>query len=155
MSIVPLTARNVEEQILLNLKALLVDTDKHEIKVGIPGGKVNDGNEIAYYAAQNEFGVISQNIPSRPALRTTVTRYKDEINRGLAIILKEFVNQNRDAMFFMNKMGLFVAGLFKKNITEGKWIPNSPVTIARKKSNKPLIDKGAYRQAATSWVIKK
>jgi hypothetical protein len=185
MSVVLLTPRNVEEQIMLNLKALLVDTDKHEIKVGIVGGKMNEKaakrdakkyaryvygskadrkeilakatqpTDIAMYAAKNEFGSFSENIPSRPFLRTTFSRYKEDINSALDKIMKEFVNQNKDANFFMNKLGLAVAGFVKLNINDGNWAPNSPTTIKRKGSNKPLIDMGAMRQAITSWTVKK
>ena len=169
MSVVPLTRRNVEEQIMLNLKALLVDTDKHEIKVGIVGGQLNEKSakkykeepqEIAYYAAQNEFGTQSEpRIPSRPFLRTTMTRYKNEINIGMAKILKEFCNQNKNASFFMNKLGLLVAGYVQLNIKDGNWIPNSFYTILRKSKNaysdKPLRDTGAMWQHITSWTVKK
>jgi hypothetical protein len=156
MGVVPLTRRNVEEQIMLNLKALLVDTSKYEIMVGIPGGKINTKKakqearkteaykraskierkailekasqnvDIAYYAAQNEFGTQSEpRIPSRPFLRTTMERYKEKINKAVASILKELANNNKDAHFFMDKLGLFVAGMVKLNITDGNWTPNS------------------------------
>jgi hypothetical protein len=190
MSVVPLTRRNVEEQIMLNLKALLVDTAKYEIKVGIPGGKMNQkaairearksaaykkaskierkkilaaatqNVDIAYYAAQNEFGTQSSpRIPSRPFLRTTMERYKEKINKAVAAILKEVANNNRDAHFFMDKLGQFVAGMVKLNITDGNWAPNSFFTILRKSkrkySDKPLIDTGIMRQSITSWTVKK
>jgi len=51
----------------------------------------------------------------------------------------------------LRKAGAFMEGAIKNKITEGDpaWKPLSPVTIARKKSSKPLKDTGTMRNAVT------
>lgn len=115
--------------------------------------------DIAYYASQNEFGSYSDHIPARPFLRTTFEGDKlEKINKKAQQFLNECAENNRGAEDYLNKIGLYAAGLVQENITKGDFTPNppnSPLTIAIKGSSKPLIDTGTMRRALTSWTVKR
>lgn len=165
MRLVALNRRNVEEQINKNLKAILVDVKQYDTKVGIIGGTVNTDAEakykkpqevdVAYYAAENEFGVYSKGIPSRPFLRTTFEgERREKISRKAQSILKECAENNRNTLGYLTKLGLYAAGEVRANITQGDFEGNSEITILRKGSSRPLIDTGTMRRYVTAWVTK-
>ena len=116
---------------------------------------------VALYAASNEFGVVGDKSkgvvarPARPAFRTAFKRgstYLTQLQKVAVKYLSEMAIQNRDAKTYLTKLGLYAAGLIKKNIRESQWAPNAPSTIARKGSSKPLIDTGTESRTVTAWV---
>ena len=163
----PLNYRYVEEQIKKNLQAIFIDVPKYELLVGIPASAKNsESNEtIALYAAKNEFGVIGgtdeqgkkvPSIPKRPFMRTTFEGERLlKIRKAGAKTLYEIAIQNGNTVDFLNKFGMYIAGQIKQNIKQHEWTANSPVTIKRKGSSKPLIDTTAMTQSITAWVTKK
>ena len=60
---------------------------------------------------------------------------------------------NTDINDVLETAGSVGADLVKEAITDGEWQPNAPETVRRKGSDKPLIDTGAMRQAAT-WQVR-
>lgn len=109
--------------------------------------------DIATYAAKQEFGSYSENIPSRPFLRTTFEGARlVKIRKKASILLRQCAKQNRDAKSFLEKIGLYAADEVKRNIKDGEWQENSPVTIAIKGSSKPLRDTSTMSRAITAWV---
>jgi hypothetical protein len=117
--------------------------------------------DIAFYAAKNEFGSVSDKIPARPFLRTTFEEGSEKmrnIEKKASFLLNQCAEQNRGAADFLNEIGLYAADQVKKNITEGSFSPNppnSPLTVAIKGSSHTLIDTGTMRNAMTAWVTKK
>lgn len=109
--------------------------------------------DIATYAAKQEFGSVSENIPKRPFLRTTFEGARlIKIRKKATILLSECAKQNRNAKDFLEKIGIYAAGEVRKNIKFGRWGENSPVTKAIKGSTKPLIDTSTMIRAITAWV---
>jgi hypothetical protein len=112
--------------------------------------------DIATYAAKNEFGSYAEHIPSRPFLRTTMEgEHLRKIEKLAASLLTECAFNNRGAFSFLCDIGLYAAGEVKKNINYGDWAPNSPVTIAIKGSDKPLVDTKTMSRSVTAWVTEK
>jgi len=158
------SAENLKSQIYKNLSALIIDTTEMSLLVGIPGTaqtKVSKKDassgdiplNIATYAAKNEFGSFSERTPARPFMRTTFTGERlKKIEKAANIIFTQIAQTNRDAKSALQKLGMFIVGQIQQNITHGQWKPNSPYTIAKKGSSKPLIDTGAMRQSISSWV---
>lgn len=172
---VQLNERNLHEQIKKNLKAILVDCEQLNLMVGIPASEYNatktqvyknkkgekkkrtidvaHNTQVAEYAAKNEFGSYSEHIPSRPFMRTTfVGDRMTAIQKVAQKIFTEIAETNRGAKEALEKLGLYISQQVRQNIVKGQFAPNSPVTIARKLSSKPLIDTKTMSNAITAWV---
>jgi hypothetical protein len=112
-------------------------------------------SDIAMYAARMEFGMPTEGIPPRPFLRTTFEGERlKKIQDKAVSLLRQCAKQNRDAKGYLEKLGLYCASQVKRNIKDGPWIENSPVTIAIKGSTKPLTDTNTMARAITAWVDK-
>ncbi len=97
----------------------------------------------------NELGTV--HIPSRPFLRDSVDAHSPEINAFLQSMRTQLV-KGGSAEDVLKKIGVFQKGLIQKEIVNGDFVPNSPETIKRKGSDKPLIDTGRMRQSI-NYVI--
>ena len=125
------------------------------VKVGIVEGseKSEDGINIAEYAAYNEEG--TKNIPSRPFIRSWVDNHKEQIDKMLTSAFNRVLSGKWTAEEAMKRIGEFAQSGIKKNIIDGKFEPNSPKTIAKKGSSKPLIDTGTLRNSIRYEVVEK
>lgn len=164
---------NCKEILKKNLKAILVDCENYQLRVGIAGdifngrkrvkGKLKNSNylaPVAEYAAKNEFGSYSEHIPKRPFMRSTFEQggHLELIRKAAFKYLSEVAENNRGAKEGLTKLGLFVAGRVKKNIRDGNFTPNppnAPATIARKGSDQQLLDTGLMTQSISAWVVSK
>ncbi len=126
------------------------------IAVGFPAGKCQaypDGEEVAQVAYDNVNGI---GCPVRDFMA-----YADYgIRKSTAPLLSAIAQQtnlgNNNAVDALQEAaGLAGAQAIKSAIIEGDYIPNSPVTIAKKGSSKPLIDTGHLVQTATYAVRNK
>ena len=61
-------------------------------------------------------------------------------------IMKDLANKIGEVALFQ------IQRAFENNGINGEWKPNSPITIAQKKSSKPLIDKGDLRRQVSYEV---
>lgn len=158
----------VRAAIMQNLKSIVQDLPNFKCMVGIPAGEINtkaeakykriEDKDIAYYAAENEFGVFTGEvkIPARPFLRTTFEGENvEKLSKKAQVLLNRCAEENRNAEGYLNQIGLYASTLVQRNIREGDWEPNAPLTVFLKGSSKPLIDTGTMRRAVTSWVTKK
>lgn len=130
----------------------LASTGDKEVVVGIQQGATNDGLQVAEYATWNEFG--TRTIPSRPFMRSYFDSSIDDLTRfstrGIAIVISGRGTMNQ----FFNAAGVRMVNGVRKSINNGAWVPNSPVTISLKGSDKPLIDTGVMLNSVT-FVIHK
>lgn len=127
-------------------------TGDKEVVVGIQQGATNDGLLIAEYATWNEFG--TRTIPSRPFMRSYFDSSIDDLTRfsarGIAMVISGRGTMNQ----FFNAAGVRMVNGVKKSINNGAWVPNSPVTIALKGSDKPMIDTGVMLNSVTFAIHK-
>ena len=132
---------------------MLKELEKKEVRVGFQAGKnsESDGTDICDIATWNELGTDS-GIPSRPFMRNTVDNNGPKIN-ALFKKAQEQVIAGESAEVILNGIGVGVKGLMQEEIRKGSYTPNAPSTIAKKKSDKPLIDTGRMRQSV-EYVIK-
>lgn len=129
---------------------MLEGLGKLQVRVGIQQGKVNeDGVDMVDIAMFNELGTV--HIPSRPFLRDSVDAHTDEINAFLQSMRSQLV-RGSSAEQILKKIGVFQKDLIRKEIVNGDFVPNSPETIKRKDSDKPLIDTGSMRRSI-NYVI--
>lgn len=137
--------------------------DKYRARVGVLGqhavrDDTGEGINNALLLLIHMFGSITRNIPPRDPLIIPIETHKKEIINGLkkgtvrtAIIAGDF-----------KKMYALLGALAENYVQEafetggfGQWPALMPATIARKKSDQPLIDSGQLRRAITSDVVNK
>lgn len=144
------------------IRTLNKDLDGVVVKVGVQakdkavrrgkGGSIrNTDQPLAVIAAIHEFGLGG--MPQRSFLRSAY-------DENLPVIDKMIQRVANGAVFglgtnaALNQLGNVVQGMVQRKIVDGPFVPNSPATIKRKKSSKPLIDTGHLRQSIR-YVIEK
>lgn len=129
------------------------------VDVGVFGGRSKKSQDLVTIAAANEYGTTDGHIPARPFIRGTLSDEKTKaeldvirakIAKGIAIgrITK---NQGLDLL------GSWLAAAVQKYMVRRPtpFVKNAPSTIAKKGSNRPLIDTGHLRQSITWRKAKK
>lgn len=115
--------------------------EKRSVKVGVQSGsgKGANGVDVLDYAVYNEFG--TKDIPSRPFMRATADANRATVGKlGEALLGQVYAGMSPEAA--LRQIGAQYEKIQKDSITNGPWAPNSPATIKRKGSSKPLIDHG-------------
>lgn len=148
-------------KLLTDLKAL----SKLSVRVGVldeapkkPGtaadGKAARGSRATLLgvAAAHEFGAPAAGIPQRSFIRATVDLKRAEIEKVQADLAAQVAAGKIDGRTALARLGAFVQGLVQQRIAEGIGPALKPETVRRKKSSKPLIDKGQLRSAITHKV---
>lgn len=121
------------------------------VKRGKGGGIRNTDQPLAAIAAIHEFGLGG--MPQRSFLRSAFDENKPMINKmGDHIVNSAIKGISTETA--LDQLGNVVQGMVQKKIVDGPFVPNSPATIKRKKSSRPLIDTGHLRQSIR-YVIEK
>lgn len=145
------------------IRTLNKDLDGVVVKVGVQakdkavrrgkGGSIRDTDQpLAVIAAIHEFGL--GDMPQRSFLRSAY-------DENLPVIDKMIQRVANGAVFglgtnaALNQLGNVVQGMVQRKIVDGPFVPNSPATIKRKKSSKPLIDTGHLRQSIRYVIERK
>lgn len=145
------------------IRTLNKDLDGVVVKVGVQakdkavrrgkGGSIrNTDQPLAIVAAIHEFGL--GDMPQRSFLRSAY-------DENLPMIDKMIQRVANGAVFglgtnaALNQLGNVVQGMVQRKIVDGPFVPNSPATIKRKKSSKPLIDTGHLRQSIRYVIERK
>ncbi|OAJ35368.1 hypothetical protein [Piscirickettsia salmonis] len=139
----------INDKLLKSLeKTLKGAINTRALKVGFFNGVKNDDKEnsptIAAIARANEFGVPELNIPERPFMQQTLEAH-GFYKRSLAIRLGRVIRGTRSLDAQLIAVGEKMASDIKQTITSGSFEKNADTTIARKGSDKPLIDLGNMR----------
>jgi len=133
-------------------------------RVGILGSDVarkgNDdsGMDNGEIGVIHEFGSETNNIPARSFLRMPVETHAKEIVKSMDSPAVRKAVEAGDAVTVFKILGMAAEGYVKQAFSTGgygKWPANTPETVARKGSSKPLIDTGELRRSITSDVVKK
>lgn len=135
------------------------------VAVGVQGAQAAANYQhthmtVAQVATVQEFGkVIHQPrmrrtivIPERSFLRKTLDMYQEAIARRQVLLTQGFVLGKLELKPSLELLGQYVVGLVKQRIANGIAPANSPWTIAKKGSSKPLIDTGQLRNSITHKV---
>lgn len=139
------------DKLLKEIKSKAANT---ELRVGILEGATNsEGDSIAAYAADNEYGGTA---PPRPFMRTTATKHGKEWSTQVAHLIQ---NQNYEFADALQIVGDIASKDMMEMIqTYPKAPPNSEATIARKKAlgynpyDQPLIESGDMIRAVSFEV---
>lgn len=145
------------------IRTLNKDLDGVVVRVGVQakdktvrrgkGGSIrNTDQPLAVIAAIHEFGL--GDMPQRSFLRSAY-------DENLPVIDKMIQRVANGAVFglgtnaALNQLGNVVQGMVQRKIVDGPFVPNSPATIKRKKSSRPLIDTGHLRQSIRYVIERK
>lgn len=133
-------------------KKALKELGQLEVRVGYQeGAEYPDGTPVINVALWNELGTV--NAPPRPFIRQTVDNNEAKFQSKMKSCANDLANGST-AEKVLNELGVFAKGMLQKEIKDGGFVANAPSTIAKKGSDRPLIDTGLLRQSA-NYVIKK
>ncbi len=132
----------------LGSKAREGERNKRSAFVGITG---HGGSDLIVIAAANEFGTEDGRIPSRPFMRNALN--KPELAKFVATSAAAYMRGQFSLDETLNRIGAYTTGLVQRSIGSNIQPPHAPSTIARKGSNKTLINTGRLRQSIT-WVLR-
>jgi phage gpG-like protein len=134
----------------------------YETRVGVLGAKTErpdgDGMTNAEIGLIHLFGSNEANIPPRDWLIAPIVENQRELVNSLSANSVQQAFKRGDYKGVMALIGIKAEELVQRAFETsgfGKWAPNSPVTIARKGSSKPLIDTSQLRRSVSSDVVKK
>lgn len=117
-----------------------------EVVIGVQQGDMNgEGQQIAEYAAYNEFG--TENIPERSFMRTAFDENLPQLKEDMDRRYSEVQAGTKTVYQALGLVGLRHQDQIKQKIDQNVPPPNSPFTIARKGSSKTLIDTGAMKNS--------
>lgn len=104
-------------------------------------------------AMWNELGTV--NSPPRPFLRQSVDDNASKISAFCGDQLQKLAQGTTDAETILKQVGVMQKGLVQEKIRNGDFEPNSPSTVKKKGSDKPLIDTARMRQSVNYAIQRK
>ncbi|MCW5001068.1 hypothetical protein M7963_06020 [Enterobacter roggenkampii] len=108
-----------------------------QLKAGfLEGATYPDGTPVPMVAATNEFGNPANNQPPRPYFRNAIAEHEGEWQEAMATL----IGSGGDTRDVLSLLGEIIVDDIKGSIRQLDTPPLSPVTIARKGFDKPLID---------------
>lgn len=118
---------------------LLSDLDKTTAQVGwFESAKYENGTQVAYVAAIQEYGATSPPIPPRLGMRSTIVAQEARWGKLMEQEVRKLLTQDsgHTPQQVMTRMGLQAQGDFKKTISKVTEPPLSIVTLLLRKRKK-------------------
>lgn len=129
---------------------------KMSVRVGVfQEATTPDGEKIASYGADNEFGVPARHIPERSFIRMPIETKDSKIAADVEKRKGDRIQQGNIRGIFED-IGLAAEAVIQEAFDTrgfGTWKENAPLTVELKGSDAPLIDIGLLRRAITSKVV--
>lgn len=137
--------------------------DKSFTKVGFPEegspgkatrkgsghGEFPDMEEVAFVASIHEYGAPKRNIPQRSFFRPALDENMGKFKELQTVLLRNVIDGKLPVKTGLGQLGEFMVGRIKNRIRTGVYTPLRPSTIARKHSDKPLIDRAQMINSVT------
>lgn len=153
---------NINDKVWKRLRKKVASVDRSYVKVGVlasRGGneKRDTGITMVELAAIHEFGSPAAHIPERSFIRRTFDEKKDDLNALIVRLARAIVTDKKTVAQALGLLGAWGATEVKKTITADKPIPPplQLATIARKKSDRPLVDTGRLVDAIQWEVVER
>lgn len=152
---------HVKDGVFQKLRARVKDLDKKYVKVGIlsnRGGdeRTEDGEfTMVELGLVHQFGSEKANIPAREWLTVYFEKNPDEVNAKVSELAKAIVMDKVDVRKGLELLGMWASAQVKKNITAGEHLapPLADSTVARKGSDRPLVDTGRFVGSIVHEVV--
>jgi hypothetical protein len=147
------------------VKTLLKELDGIRIQAGVQadagnakkrgkGGKVvKSDTHLLLIATVHEYGL--NGMPQRSFIRGAYDDNKQLIEKLTTALASGAITSKMPLNAALNQVGNAIEGMIKNKIRDGPFKPNSPATIKRKGSSRPLIDTGHLRQSIRYKVLRK
>lgn len=131
---------------------------KMSVRVGVfQEATAPDGEKVASYGADNEFGVPERRIPERSFIRMPIETKAGKIAADVEKRKRDRIEQGNIRGIFED-IGLAAEAVIQEAFDTrgfGTWKENAEMTIEKKGSDAPLIDEGLLRRSITSKVVEK
>jgi len=131
---------------------------KMSVRVGVfKEATTPDGEKVASYGADNEFGVPERRIPERSFIRMPIETKAEKIAADVGKRKRDRIEQGNIRGIFED-IGLAAEAVIQEAFDTrgfGTWKENAEMTIDKKGSDAPLIDQGLLRRSITSKVVEK
>jgi len=122
-----------------------------------------DATQVAFVAAQNEYGNPNKNIPARPFMRPTIAAQQNTWKKVAEQGARNILKGNQTSGDALEMLGLKAAGDIRKTISKILTPPLAPSTIQARLARyadkqtvgsltKPLIDTGLMFATLTNTV---
>jgi phage gpG-like protein len=134
------------------IKRELKSLNNIEIRVGINqfASRAGEGLSVAEYAYANEFG--TDNIPARPFISTAFDENLDKLKNKIQSNISAVFEDQKTLQSAISEIAYLASGDIVRKIDSIFYPPNSPATIKRKGSSKPLIDSGRMRASISPFI---
>lgn len=120
-------------------------------RTGKRGRQIQQAATLAEVAAAHEFGTAT--IPQRSFIRATVDLKAAVIAAEQEKLAAQVVDSKITPEVAMERLGAAVQGMVQVRIAEGIGPALAPATVARKGSDKQLVDTGQLRSSVTYQVL--
>ena len=120
-------------------------------RTGKRGRQIQQAATLAEVAAAHEFG--TDKIPQRSFIRATVDLKAAVIAAEQEKLAAQVMDSKITPEVAMERLGAAVQGMVQTRIAEGIGPALAPATVARKGSDKPLVDTGQLRSSVTYQVL--
>lgn len=137
-------------------RVLEIAARDRSVKVGVMAA-AGASSELLTIAAVHEFGSPSRNIPQRSWLRSTFRDKRGELDRMVVRVARLIIQGKLNVDRGLGLLGTWAAAAVKATIASGPHIPPplKPETIARKGSDRPLVDTGQLVNSITYVITEK
>lgn len=133
--------------------SLIAKAGGSRVHVGVFDGVAGGTSEIAHIATIHEYGAPRAHIPERSYVRATVRERQPELAALMARVVRAMIARQLTEERALQLIGAWLAGAIKGRIVSGPFEPLKPQTIARKGSDKPLIDTGQLKNSVTFVIV--
>lgn len=125
----------------------MIQEMQHNMSKGTPYSK-------AYEFYVHEHGSPLFRVPPRPVLAPAIENSKEMIAEQMKLTFQAVLDGSNSSVE-LNKIGMLGQNIARAWFTspENKWATNSPLTVKKKGSDRPLIDTGALRKSLT-WILR-
>lgn len=147
---------------LLDIMQAISKLSQVDVLVGVPHGENRTEAEMtnAQIGYLLETGSPAMNLPPRPHLVPGIEEVQDVIGEKLTAAVDAALSGNSKRMYFLlESAGMKATMNVKKFINRGEFAELAPLTIRERKrrgrkSEKPLVDTGQYRNSHTYIIMK-
>jgi len=147
---------------LLDIMQAISELSQVDVLVGVPHGENRSEADMtnAQIGYLLETGSPAMNLPPRPHLVPGIEEVQDVIGEKLTAAVDAALSGNTKRMYFLlESAGMKAMMNVKKFINRGEFSELAPLTIRERKrrgrkSEKPLVDTGQYRNSHTYIIMK-
>ena len=147
---------------LLDILQAVSELSQVDVLVGVPHGENRSEADMtnAQIGYLLETGSPAMNLSPRPHLVPGIEEVQDVIGEKLAAAVDAALSGNSKRMYFLlESAGMKATMNVKKFINRGEFAELAPLTIRERKrrgrkSEKPLVDTGQYRNSHTYIIMK-